>query len=74
MVLNRIVVLTDIIIDDQFPGLIIVVETLYNQKCRIGKVVHKRFADIEIRNLRWRLLLVLLDFLLNSLIQKHNGL
>ena len=74
MIYNRIVVLTGIIIDDQFPGLIIVVETLRDQDCRIGKVVHKRFADIEIRNLRRRLPPIPFDFLLNGLVQKCNGL
>lgn len=48
---NRIIVLTNIIIDDQFSGLVVFIKALCDQHRRMGEVVHQTFVDIKLRSL-----------------------
>ena len=70
---NRIVVLTNVIIDDQLTRAIVVVQAFRNQQRRMGEFVQKSSADIELRNFRGQLFLVFLDFILNALLAKRCG-
>ena len=52
MVVNRVILLTNVFGNDQFPGAVVIGKALCNQKCRLSEALWKVGVDVVVQFLR----------------------